>query len=525
MPAKKIASDSQSTPRRVSSESTATPTSSKRYSAFTELGFKKTIDVLCEEIRELYLEDQVPWILGYSGGKDSTATLQLIWLALQDLPDDRKSKIVHVISTDTMVENPIVSSWVQRSLEVMSEAAETQSVPIRPKLLRPQVEESFWVNLIGRGYPAPRHKFRWCTERLKIRPSNRFITNVVSANGEAILALGARKEESQARAKVLKKNEKYRVRSRLSPSATLAGCSIYTPIEDWTSDDVWMFLTQVKNPWGHSNRDLMGMYAGASADGECPLVVDTSTPSCGDSRFGCWVCTLVEKDKSMTAMIQNDAEKEWMMPLLDLRNALDFRNNATVEDPMKSDHHLRDFRRMNGATHLMSQEDKFVPGPYHQKARADWLTKLLEAQVWIRKRGPEDVREIELITLEELQEIRRLWVVDKHELEDLLPKIYEKVTGEEYPGRALDDQSLLGPEQMEVLAAICGDDQLHYDMTRELLSVTMQQQASARRAGLHDKLEKSIKRHFFDNHDDALARAKRRNEKLTSSSTTEGGEV
>ncbi|MGL5019557.1 MAG: DNA phosphorothioation system sulfurtransferase DndC, partial [Luteolibacter sp.] len=333
---------------------------SARYSGFTELGFKQTIEVLCEEIRELYLEDQVPWIIGYSGGKDSTATLQLIWLALKELPSDRKTKTVHVISTDTLVENPIVSSWVRRSIEVMDKAAQEQGVPIKPKLLHPRVEETFWVNLIGRGYPAPRHKFRWCTERLKIRPSNRFITDVVTKNGEAILVLGARKEESQARAKVMKKNERYRVRSRLSPSATLAGCLIYTPVEDWTSDDVWMFLTQVKNPWGHNNKKLLNMYAGASADGECPLVVDTSTPSCGDSRFGCWVCTLVEKDKSMTAMIQNDADKEWMLPLLELRNALDFRSNATVEDPMNSDHHLRDFRRMTGAINIM-QSGKPVP--------------------------------------------------------------------------------------------------------------------------------------------------------------------
>lgn len=173
----------------------------------------------------------------------------------------------------------------------------------------------------------------------------------------------------------------------------------------------------------------------------------------------------------------------------------------------------------------MSQEDKFVPGPYHQQAREDWLTKLLQAQAWIRKNGPEDVRQIELITLEELQEIRRLWVVDKHELEDRLPGVYKKATGQDYPGRPLDDQSLLGADQMEVLAALCGDDRLHYEMTRELLSVTMQQQASARRSGLYGTLEKSIKRHFFDDREDALARAKRRVEKLSSPSISEGGEA
>jgi DNA sulfur modification protein DndC len=490
--------------------SAATP----RKSAFDELGLKGTVEALCEEIRELYREDQVPWIIGYSGGKDSTATLQLIWQALQGLPRQERTKTVHVISTDTLVENPVVAGWVKRSLDVMAATAKEQELPIEPRLLHPETDESFWVNLIGRGYPAPRHKFRWCTERLKIRPSNRFISRIVTANGEAILAIGARRQESQARAKVLKKNEKYRVRSRLSPSATLAGCLIYTPIEDWTNDDVWMFLTQTKNPWGHSNHDLMGMYAGASADGECPLVVDTSTPSCGDSRFGCWVCTLVEKDKSMTAMIQNDAEKEWMMPLLELRNALDFRNNATPDDPLNSDHHLRDFRRMSGATQLMTQEDKFVPGPYTQTAREDWLRKLLKAQTWIRKNGPEDVRQIELVTLKELQEIRRIWVVDKHELEDRLPSVYEEATGERYPGNSLDDQALLGAEQMDILAKMCGEDRLHYEMTRELLSVAMQQQSNARRAGLYEQLESSIKRHFYDNKEDALARAKRRAEKL-----------
>ncbi len=506
MPAKSI------TPPSSSGTPPATEQKSTRYSAFTELGFKETINSICEEIRDIYKEDNVPWIIGYSGGKDSTATLQLIWLALKDLPSESRLKTVHVISTDTLVENPVVSSWVRKSLDEMGRAAIEQGIPVRPKLLHPRVEETFWVNLIGRGYPAPRHKFRWCTERLKIKPSNRFISDVVTQNGEAVLVLGARSEESQARAKVLKQNEElreglwYSSRRKLSPSRTLAGCLIYTPVENWTSDDIWMFLTQVKNPWGHNNRDLLGMYAGASADGECPLVVDTSTPSCGDSRFGCWVCTLVEKDKSMTAMIQNDAEKEWMLPLLELRNALDFRSNATEEDPMNSDHHLRDFRRMTGAVNMM-QNGKAVPGPYTQESREEWLRKLLQAQTHIRKRGPSDVRDIELITLEELQEVRRIWVVDKHELEDTLPSIYEEATGQSYPGAVLDDDLVLGAAEMNHLKEICEEDRLHYELSRELLSLTRQQRNSARRAGLFDKFEKTFSKHFYDNEQDALKRA------------------
>jgi DNA sulfur modification protein DndC len=394
----------------------------------------------------------------------------------------------------------------------MAEKAQDLNMPIKPRLLQPRVDESFWVNLIGKGYPAPRPKFRWCTERLKIRPSNRFISEVVTANGEAILCIGARKAESSARSHVMNKNQKYRVRDRLSPSGTMPGCSIYTPIENWSNDDVWMFLMQIPNTWGYSNKDLLGMYAGASADGECPLVVDTSTPSCGDSRFGCWVCTLVEKDKSMTAMIQNDEEKEWMMPLLALRNELDFRTGSGTNEET-SDHHLRDFRRMTGAVQIM-QDGRPVPGPYTQASRERWLRKLLEAQTWIRQHGPANVRTIELIKLTELQEIRRIWVVDKHEMEDNLPRIYAEIVGEPYPGGRLDDNLVLGADEMAELRSLCGDDQMHYELTRELLSVERQQRAYAKRSGLFERLEKAMGRHFYEDKEDAVATARRRSAAL-----------
>lgn len=474
-------------------------------SAFDGDGFKGVVDQLCQEIRELYLADDVPWVVGYSGGKDSTATLQLIWQAIAQIPEGERHKTIHVISTDTLVENPIVAAWVEKSHARMAETAAASGMPFEPRMLRPTVDESFWVNLIGRGYPAPRHKFRWCTERLKIRPSNRYISQVVTENGEAILCLGARSAESTARARVLNENRKYRVRDRLSPSATLAGCLIYTPIETWTNDDVWIFLNRMKNPWGLSNKELMGMYAGASPDGECPLVVDDTTPSCGASRFGCWVCTLVEQDKSMTAMIQNDADKEWLQPLLDLRNALDFRASSTESDNA-GDRHLRDFRRMTGAVQVMSTGAP-VPGPYTQTTREKWLRMLLDAQTHIRKHGPQEVADIQLISLDELTEIRRIWVVDKHELEDSLPGIYKVATGDDFPGESMDEEVVLGAGEMAHLRELCGDDRLHYELTRELLSITRQQRNSARRAGLFDQLEKSFGKHFFDNAEDAIARA------------------
>jgi DNA sulfur modification protein DndC len=484
-----------------SSKATAT-------SVFAGGQFKQVIANLEDEVRALYTADDSPWIVGYSGGKDSTATLQLVWTAIASLPPGKRTKEIHVISTDTLVENPIVAMWVAKSLDTMRDAAAASGMPIRTHRLAPELANSFWVNLIGRGYPAPRHKFRWCTERLKIRPSNAFITSVVKASGEAILVLGIRKAESSRRAANMKKHEARRVRDRLSPNASLPGSLVYSPIEDWTNDDVWFFLMQSSNPWGYSNRELLGMYAGASADGECPLVVDSSTPSCGDSRFGCWVCTLVDEDKSMTAMIQNDDEKQWMLPLLELRNALDFRSGVVADgDEIDStDRDLRDFRRMSGSVQLMS-DGRPIPGPYIQSARESWLRKLLEAQVHIQKHGPRDCADLTLISIEELQEIRRIWVIDKHELEDSLPRIYQEATRAPYPGGPLDDDMVLGNAEMADLAESCGDDRLHYELCRELLSLTNSQKNVAKRSGLFSQLERAFERHFYVDESDAVSRA------------------
>jgi len=482
------------------------PKKSVHDSAFSEVGFKKTIDTLKREVADLYLSDEIPWVVGYSGGKDSTAVLQLVWMALAELPEDKRTKPVFVISTDTLVENPVVSLWVSKSLDRMDKEAADQGLPLTAHKLTPAPENTFWVNLIGRGYPAPRPKFRWCTERLKINPSTQFISSVVQKHGEAILVLGTRKAESTARAKVMERFEEKRVRDRLSPNGSLPNSYVYSPIEDWSNDDVWLFLMQAGNPWGYNNKDLLTMYQGATADGECPLVVDTTTPSCGDSRFGCWVCTLVEKDKSMHAMIQNDEEKEWMLPLLELRNQLDPPKTPDADRP------LRDFRRMNGAVQLYN--DRPIPGPYKQQAREMWLRRVLEAQKHIRENGPKEVCDIELISLEELEEVRRIWVVEKHEIEDNLPRVYEDTTGEPYPGRSLDDNLVMGATEMDLLRELCEEDDLHFQLVRELLSVEKRHKSMLRRAGLFDALEASFYRNFYDNEKDAVERARQRRDAL-----------
>ncbi len=114
----------------------------------------KDVEKLTEEIQNLYCLDDIPWVLGYSGGKDSTAVLQLVWNAIAALPLEKRTKTIHVITTDTRVENPIVSAWVRKSIAKMKVVAQFEKMPMEPHLLQPEIEQTYWVGLIGKGIPS-----------------------------------------------------------------------------------------------------------------------------------------------------------------------------------------------------------------------------------------------------------------------------------------------------------------------------------------------------------------------------------
>ena len=488
----------------------------KTYSAFGSNGLKQTIEKAKAHVKQLYLSDEIPWVIGYSGGKDSTAVLQLVWHAMQELKaEDKCHKDIHLISTDTLVENPFVSMWVEKSLARMEEASQQQNLPIYPHRLTPEVKDRFWVNLIGKGYPAPRYKFRWCTDRLKIAPSNTFIKNLVDKRGEAILVLGTRKAESSARAANMEHYENTESNTRKADGLTANGSLdrvwVYAPISEWTNDDVWIYLNSVANPWNFPNQDLMGMYQGATEGGECPLVVDKSTQSCGDSRFGCYVCTMVSEDKSMSAMIANDEEKDWMYPLLALRNEIDV-NDANREkklDKLRRDKARRDFRRMNGSltVHISKHGADIVPGPYIQNFREELLQKVLQAQVAVQQMGPPEVKNLELLPLEELEEIRRIWVEEKLEVEDNLPSLYEKIIGKPYPGERRSHHPVLNKNVLEKLKNYCAEqddnDGLMYQQIRAVMAIANKHKNQLRRANLSTELNESLEKGAFSSLEDA----------------------
>ena len=456
------------------------------------------VETIIEEIQAIYQSDSLPWVIGYSGGKDSTASLQLVWTAIARLPLEKRTKDVHVISTDTLVENPVIAAWVEHSLECIGSAAKAQQLRIYPHRLTPSIENRFWVNLIGKGYPAPRNRFRWCTDRLKISASTKFIQELSEANNEAILVLGQRRGESQARDKVMDQyNGSTRGRLSRNKDPKLSRVWVYLPVETWTSDDVWEYIITEPNPWGIDNQELFNIYRGATPDAECPIVVDTTTPSCGDSRFGCYVCTMVSQDKSMQAMIQNDDQKAWMQPILDFRN-----KHLSIKD-----WDTRDFQRMNGQIKLMN--GSLIHGPYLQEKRAELLEELLRTQKVVRAAKAPGFGQIELVSVDELDEIRRIWVEDKGEIEDLVPQIYERVFGQPYPGKSMEPVPLES-DDLQLLKDVAAEldpdaaDRL-YRLTRSLLAVQFQSMQSQKRSKHLDRLESVLASNAFRNEEEALA--------------------
>ncbi len=465
---------------------------------------KNDIQALIEVIKGLYLEDMIPWICGYSGGKDSTAVVQLVWYALRELPPEKRRKTVHIISTDTLVESPVVAIWATESLRKMENQAAADGLPIVPHRLTPTTTNTFWVNLIGRGYPYPRKDFRWCTDRMKIEPSNRFIKSVLNAESEAILVLGTRKAESATRRAVMEVYEKKRYRDHLSPNGSFPNSYVFSPIENWSNDNVWQYLVQVPNPWGHSNKDLLAMYSGASSDGECPLVIDTSTPSCGNSRFGCWVCTMVTEDKSMAAMIQNDEEKAWMLPMLEFRNE--------IVGQQGSDRDRRDFRKRDGR--LQWHNGRLVHGPYTKKTREGLLRRLLEVEKLVHEIGPDEIKNVPLITMDELRMIRQIWLDDFHEFDDSLPRIYESVTGKPYSDGMVSKNKYFGSAESALLDDVCKelypDENLLAGLQRALLDTEAKAAAISNKKNVILNFEKEIKKAFYRDEEDAAEIAQSR---------------
>jgi len=437
----------------------------------------RRINYIISELEDQYLcdDNNRPWIIGFSGGKDSTAMLQLVWLAVKQVPKELRKRDIYVICNDTLVENPIIVEYVTSVLKKIEIAAVEQDIPIKIKITRPRLEDSFWVNIIGRGYPVPNNVFRWCTDKMKVKPTARFITEQVAEDGEAIVLIGTRKSESATRARSIKKHE---IRgNRLTKHTHQANTFVYSPIRELHLEEVWYIINTMTSPWGADNSKLFQIYLDASADDyECPTVVtDKSHASCGQSRFGCWTCTVVKEDKSMTALVNKGLE--WLAPLLQLRASMvDARNISKNRIPV----------RRNGQDAVTKEGHN--QGFYTEDYKAQLLKEVLSAQYKVQKYKPD----IELITNQELVAIQVIWhreLYFKYQVSDIYNNIYNKGID-----MKVKDEKI--QREIDLLKKVCVDESSDFELIQELLIMQKNKALLNRKRGLKDDMERVIEKYI-----------------------------
>lgn len=315
------------------------------------------------------------WVLAYSGGKDSTATLKIFFAALKKLETDNPD--VTLIYCDTGVENPLIDEFVKRTLSNMKAEFLDRDIKIDLEILKAPVKDRFFVKVAGRGYPTPTNSFRWCTKGLRINPVSRFVQTGDTAS--TIVVLGSRRSESEQRKRSISKygGDNWQTQKEGKSKVTL-----FLPILDFDVADVWDTVFLIDNIKSISAAEIERIYKDAS--GECPVLRSPTAPPCASGRFGCWTCTVVRKDKSAAKLI--DAGHVQLAPFLEFRNWLSI---------VRSDHELRWPVRRNG---------KQLPGPFSTSARQTILHRLLELEVDTRSKILDDC---------ELSAIFDLWDMDR----------------------------------------------------------------------------------------------------------------
>ena len=374
----------------------------------------KIFEDIVEEMKMVYLHDNRPWMIGFSGGKDSTMLVMLVFEMLATLKSNQITKKIYITSSDTMVENPVVERYMLKMSQKIGEVGAKYN--IQTDIVRPEADKTFWSYLIGLGYPTPEPPgFRWCTDRLKIRPINKFTLDTIKKNGEVVMLLGVRKAESSYRARGISARE---VEGKLLVRHTdIENAYVYNPLTEIPNKLVWEYL--LKNdgitPWETDNKYLFSLYQGEDLGEEQSVLGEVDKDKIavtGNSRFGCWICTMVKEDKSLLNFINKGCDE--LIPYRDFRNWLiENRNNPD----------LRDKKRRNGSVY-QKMDGEYGMGPFTMHGRQVILEKLLEL---------ENITGQELITKEELKAIDAMWESEGDIYRRTLVEIYARVKGERLP--------------------------------------------------------------------------------------------
>lgn len=397
----------------------------------------------------VYQHDNRPWLIGFSGGKDSTLLCYLVFEMISRLPKDKINKTVYIVSSDTMVENPIVRNYMHRMSNMIGKKGEEFN--IKSDIIYPAVQDSFWCKLIGLGYATPQAPgFRWCTERLKIKPMNQYTYEKIKKNGEIILLLGVRKDESINRANNISSRE---IEDKLLiPHKDIKNAYVYNPITNVLNEIVWDFLLKDDGltPWGSDNKYLFSLYQGEHLGEEQSVVGEIDKekiPVTGNSRFGCWVCTMVKEDKSLKTFI--DKGEEWLIPLRDYRDWL---------IKLRSTPGAREYKRRNGSIYRKA-DNSLGEGAFTMETRRKMLKKLLEIEV---KTG------LSLITIDELKEIDSIWDREGDLSRRYLVDLYYNIKGSRLPW----DQykiPIFTQDIIEQINKICQENNVEFELISKLI--------------------------------------------------------
>lgn len=404
-----------------------------------------------KEMELVYLHDQRPWMIGYSGGKDSTLLCQLVFEMLESLSEEKRWKPVYIVTSDTMVENPIIKTYMHKMSKAINKASVAKNLNVQAHIIYPEVRQTFWSLVIGLGYPTPEPPgFRWCTERLKINPSNAFTYNTIKKDGEIVILLGVRKAESAARSRSISSRE---IEGKLlTPHPQIAKAYVYSPLSEVRNENIWEYLLRGdgKSAWNTDNQYLYNLYQGENLSEEDSVVGQVNKDNMkvtGNSRFGCWVCTMVKEDKSLKNFIDHGASE--LIPLRDFRNWL---------VKLRYSPEARDYRRRNGSVYLTSSGE-YGRGPFTMKARKEILKRLLQLEV--------DTG-FELITLEELKMIDKLWEDEGDLSRRSLVKIYAEVKGQKLPWDNYRTAKY-DEKTINLLHSLCAKYEVPFDLVSKLM--------------------------------------------------------